>query len=135
MRHPVNRPATQPAIQINQFRIWRKGLELTDSVQKMANRYSRSGSDEIWRKLRQMIHSVPSYLAEGFMMKNIGGGRAYLYRALNCMDELLESTIFTERIAGIRKGQIRRIKRDILELKSLLKAACLGNEDLLMNSS
>ncbi|HTZ17615.1 MAG TPA: hypothetical protein VMB78_04170, partial [Dissulfurispiraceae bacterium] len=104
-------------------------------VQKMANRYSRFGSGEIWCKLKQLINSVPSHLAEGFMMKNIDDGKAHLYRALNCMDEVLESYIFTGRVLGLREGQINRIKRDIMELKSLLNAACFGNEEIFANSS
>ncbi len=127
MQNPVNR--------IEQFRIWRKGLEVADSVQKMANCFSHSGSGDIWGKLKEMTFSMPSYLAEGFMMKNVKDGKAQLYRALNCLDEILKSLIFTERAGGIKKGQIRRIKRDIMELKSLLDLACFDNEEMFLSFS
>ncbi len=127
MQRPVNR--------MEQFRIWRKGLKLADSVQRMANRFSRSGSGEIWGRLKEMTFSMPSYLAEGFMMKNIKDGKAHLYRAINCLDEILESLILTERVRGIRKVQIYKIKRDIMELKALLDFACFDNEEVFMTSS
>jgi len=105
---------------IEHFKIWQKGLELADSMQKITDRFSSSSCGDIWGKLRDATFSIPSYLAEGFMMKNIKDGKVYFYRTLNCLDEILKSLVLTERTGLIKEAHIHKIKRDIIELKSCL---------------
>jgi four helix bundle protein len=105
-----------PKNRLDNFKIWQKGSELADAIQKITDRVSSLGSCDIWSSLRKMTFSIPSYLAEGFMMKNIKDGKDHFYRALNCLEEVLKTLVLTEQMGYITKAQIRKIKQDIIDL-------------------
>jgi four helix bundle protein len=105
---------------LEDFKIWQKGLELAETIQKMTEDLTSSDSCDIWSMLRNSTFSVPSYLAEGFMMNNRADRKNYFYRALNCLDELLKSLDLSEQMGHLRKAHTVKIKKDISDLNRLI---------------
>jgi four helix bundle protein len=105
---------------VEDFKIWRKGLELAETIQKMTEDFSSSVSRDIWSILRNSTLSIPSYLVEGFMMKNIKDRKNYFYRALNCLDELLKSLVISEQMGYLPEALTNKIKKEISDLNRLI---------------
>ena len=105
---------------LEDFKIWQKGLELAETIQKMTEDLTSSDSCDVWSILRNSTFSIPSYLAEGFMMNSIAERKSYFYRALNCLDELLKSLALSEQMGYLKEAHTNRIKKDIRDLNRLI---------------
>jgi hypothetical protein len=64
-----------------EYKIWQKVLELGETIQKLTAELSSLGFDDGQSTVRKIIFTVPSYLAEGFMMKDMKDRKALLLAA------------------------------------------------------
>ena len=103
-----------------EFAIWRKGLELADVIQKIADNLTSPESLDIRSMFKSMTFTIPSYIAEGFMMRNLEETKTYFYRTLNCLEDLLTNVSATEQLGYLKKAHIRKIKKEIIELNRLI---------------
>lgn len=102
------------------FAIWRKGLELADTVQKIADNLTSPESLNIRSIFKTMTSTIPSYIAEGFLMNNTKDRKTYFYRTLSCLEELLTNIRLTEQTGFLKKAHIRKLKKEIIELNRLI---------------
>jgi len=102
------------------FAVWRKGLELADTVQKLADKLALPESLDFRGMLKKMTFSIPSHIAEGLMMKDSDERKNYFYRALSCLEELLNGLLMTEQKGYLKQIQTRKLKREIVELNRLI---------------
>jgi four helix bundle protein len=102
------------------FKIWKKGLELAETIQRITEGLSSSASRDTWRILRNSTCSIPSNLAEAFMMHNVSDRRNYFYRVLHCLDELLKSLVLSEQMGYLQESHTNKIKKDISDLNRLI---------------
>jgi four helix bundle protein len=103
-----------------EYMIWHKVLELSKAMQKVTEELSSPGSDDLRSTVRKITFTVPSHLAEGFMIKNIKDRKASFYRALNTLEEILKSLVLTEQMGHFKSTHIHEIKNDICELTSMI---------------
>ena len=103
-----------------EYKIWRKVLELAETMQKLTEELSSSGADAFRSAVRKITFTVPSHLAEGFVMKNMQDRKASFYRALNSLEEILKSLVLTEQMGHFKKPHIHKIKNDIYELDEMI---------------
>jgi four helix bundle protein len=104
----------------NDFKIWRKGLELAEEVQKVIDDLPIRDSDDSLNSLRKATLSVPAYLAEGFMMGNSRDTKIHFYGALNSLEELRKGLAITEQREDLFGARISKIKSEISELNSMI---------------
>ncbi|HMK61192.1 MAG TPA: four helix bundle protein [Dissulfurispiraceae bacterium] len=102
------------------FAIWRKGLELADTVQKLADKLSLPESLDFRSMLKKMTFTIPSHIAEGLMMKDTNERKNYFYSALSCLEELLNGLLITEQKGYLKQIHTRKVKREIIELNRLI---------------
>jgi len=114
------------------FVIWRKGLELADAIQKIVDNLTSTESFYIRSILRAMTFTIPSNIAEGFIMHNAEDTRAYFYRTLDCLEKLLTSIRITEQMGYLKKAHIRKIKKEIIKLNGLI-CELISPQRLLLN--
>jgi len=100
--------------------VWRKGLELADAMQKIADNLTSPESFDIRSMFKTMTCTIPSNIAEGFLMGNTKDRQTYFYRTLNCLEELLNNIRKTEQMGYLKKAHIRKIKKEITELNRLI---------------
>ena len=103
-----------------EYKIWRKVLELSETMQKLTEELSSSGADAFRSTVRKITFTVPSHLAEGFMMKSMKDRRDSFCRALNYLEEILKSLILTEQMGHFKRIHIHKIKNDINELNRMI---------------
>ena len=103
-----------------EYKVWRKVLELAETMQKLTEDLSSSGADAVRSTVRKITFTVPSHLAEGFMMKNMKDRKDSFYRALNSLEEILKSLALTEQMGHFKRAHIHKIKNDICELNRMI---------------
>ncbi len=103
-----------------EYKIWKKVLDLAETIQKSTEDLSTSGSDYVRSTLRKITFTIPSYLAEGFMMKNIKDRKDSLYRALHSLEEVIDSLHLTEEMGHFKKTHMHKIRNDICELNGMI---------------
>ena len=104
----------------DRFAIWRKGLKLADTIQKMADNLTSPESIYIRSLLTTMTCIIPSHIAEGVMVNNTKDRKTYFYRTLSCLEELLNKIRLTEHMGFLKKTHIRKLKKEIIELNKLI---------------
>jgi len=102
------------------FKIWHKGMELAETIQKMTEDLTSSDSCDIWSILRKRTFLIPSYLAESFLINNRTDRKNYFYRALNCLDELLKNHVLSEQMGLLKAAYTTKIKKDISDLNRVI---------------
>jgi four helix bundle protein len=103
-----------------EYKIWKKVLDLAETIQKSTKDLSPSGSDYVLSIVRKITFTIPSYLAEGFMMKNIKDRKDSLYRALHSLEEIIKSLQLTEEMGHFKKTNMNKIRIGIYELNSMI---------------
>ena len=103
-----------------EYKIWRKVLELGQTMQKLTEELSSLGFDDAQSTVRKIIFTVPSYLAEGFMMKDMRDRKASFYRALDILEEILKKLELTEQMGYFKKIHSHKIKNNICELNGMI---------------
>ncbi len=103
-----------------EYKIWRKVLELAETIQMATEDLSTLGSGDVRSTVRKITFTVPSHLAEGFMMIDSNDRKDSFYRALNGLDEILRSLVLTEQIGHVKRIHIHKIKKDIYELNRMI---------------
>ena len=116
----------------DKFAIWRKGLKLADTIQKMADNLTSPESLDIRSLLKTMTCIIPSHIAEGFMVNNTKDRKTYFYRTLSCLEELLNKIRLTEQMGFLKKTHIRKLKKEIIELNKLI-GELINPQPLLLN--
>ena len=106
--------------QPEEYKIWLKVLELAEAMQKLTEELSSSGAEAVRSAVRKITFTVPSHLAEGFLMKNMQDRKASFYRALNSLEEILKSLVLTEQMGHFKRTHIHKIKNDICELDEMI---------------
>lgn len=104
----------------DKFVVWRKGLALADSLQKVADSLPSLESFNLRSIFRKMTSTIPSHIAEGLTMKNSNDRKNYCYRTLSCLEELMSSLLLTEQMGYLKKARVRKVKREIIELNRLI---------------
>jgi four helix bundle protein len=110
----------QPIKSSKIFAIWRKGLELSDTIQKIVDNLTSPESLYIRSIFKAMTSMIPSNIAEGCMMHNTEDTKAYFYRTLDCLEKLLTNIRITEQMGYLKKAHIRKIKKEIIKLNRLI---------------
>jgi four helix bundle protein len=105
---------------LDNFKIWRKGLQLAEELQKVIDDLPARDSDDRMGSLRKATLSVPAYLAEGFMMSNSRDTKVCFYGALNSLEELRKGLAFTEQSGHLYGDRIHKIKSDMSELNRMI---------------
>jgi len=118
-----------------EYRIWKKVLDLAETIQKSTEDLSPSGSDYVRSIVRKITFTIPSYLAEGFMMKNIKDRKDSLYRALHSLEEIIKSLHLTEEMGHFKKTNINKIRNDIYELNRMIGALLIPQQRVCENAS
>jgi four helix bundle protein len=116
----------------DKFAIWRKGLQLADTIQKIADNLTSPESLDIRSIFKSMTFTIPSHIAEGFMMNNTKDRKTYFYRTLSCLEELLNNIRLTEQMGFLKKAHIRKLKKEIIELSKLI-GELISPQRLLLN--
>ncbi|MGO9380136.1 MAG: four helix bundle protein [Dissulfurispiraceae bacterium] len=114
------------------FAIWRKGLELADTIQKIVDNLTSTESLYIKSMLKAMAFTIPSNIAEGFLTHNAEDTKAYFYRTLDCLEKLLTNIRITEQMGYLKKAHIRKIKREVSKLNRLI-CELISPQSLLLN--
>jgi len=114
------------------FAIWRKSLELADTIQKIADNLTSPEALYIRSIFKAMTCTIPSNIAEGILMHNPGDTRAYFYRTLDCLEKLLTTISITEQMGYLKKAHIRKIKKEIIKLNRLI-CRLINPQRLLLN--
>ena len=113
-----------------EYKIWQKVLELAETIQKVTEDLSLSGSSNIRSTLRKVTFTVPSHLAEGFMMIDFRDRKDSFYRALNGLEEIHKSLVLTEQMGHIKGTHIHKINKDINELNKMIGELLVPQQSL-----
>jgi len=70
--------------------------------------------------VRKINFTVPSHLAEGFMIRDLKDRKDSLYRALNGLDEIRNSLVLIEQMGHVKRTHIHNMKQDICELNKMI---------------
>jgi four helix bundle protein len=105
---------------LDDFNIWRKGIELAEEMQKVIDDLPAGDFDDSISSLRKATLSVPAYLAEGFMMSNNKDTKINFYGALNSLEELRKGLALTEQCEHVFGDRISKIKSDMIELNRMI---------------
>lgn len=103
-----------------EYKIWQKVLELEETIQKLIEELSSLGLDDGQSTVRRILFTVPSYLAEGFMMKNMRDRKASFYRALYSLEEILKKLELTEQMGHFKRTHLDKTKKDVCELNRMI---------------
>jgi four helix bundle protein len=114
------------------FAIWRKALELADTIQKMADNLTSPESLDIRSIFKTMTSTIPSHIVEGFMMHNTKDRKTYFYRTLSCLEELLNNIRLTQQMGFLKKAHIRKLRKEIIKLNGLI-CEFISPQGLLLN--
>ena len=114
-----------------EYKIWRKVLELAETMQKLTEELSSSGADAFRSTVRKITFTVPSHLAEGFMMKSMKDRKDSFYRALNYLEDILKSLVLTEQMGYFKRTHINKIKNDIVELNRMICELLMSQQRVL----
>ena len=123
---------TQLIKSTEKFAIWRKSLELSDTIRKIADNLTSPESLDIRGFFKTMTCIIPSHIAEGFMMNNTKDRKTYFYKTLSCLEELLNNIRLTEQMGFLKKAHIRKLKKEIIELNKLI-CELISPQRLLLN--
>jgi hypothetical protein len=100
---------------LDDFSIWRRGLELAEEVQKMIDDLPAWDSDDSLGSLHKTTLSVPAYLAEGFIMGNSRDTKRFLWGAQFALGASEWPYAYRAALAPMR-GSHPQDKSDISEL-------------------
>jgi four helix bundle protein len=103
-----------------EYKIWRKVLELAQTIQKGTEDHSSSGAGDVRSTVRKITFTIPSHLAEGFMMRDLKDRKDSFYRALNGLEEILNSLVLIESMGFVKKTNIHNMKQDLCELNKMI---------------
>ena len=103
-----------------EYKIWQKALELGETIQKLTEELSSLGFDDRQSTVRKIIFTVPSYLAEGFMMQDMRDRKASFYRAIYSLEEILNKLELTDQMGHFKRTHIDKIKNDVCELNWMI---------------
>jgi four helix bundle protein len=124
----MDRPIKSPKI----FAVWRRGLELADTLQKIVDNLTSPESLSVRDVFHAMTFTIPSNIAEGCIKHTTEDTKAYFYRTLDCLEKLLTNVRITEQMGYLKKAHIRKIKKEIIKLNRLI-CELIRPQHLLLN--
>jgi len=116
-----------------ELKVWQKSYELCLEIYRITAKFPKEELYGLTSQIRRSVVSIPSNIAEGYGRKTTLDYIRMLYISYGSVCELETQMLLAGDLGFIEKGELGRLKKDIVESERMLKALIKSLENKPLN--